>query len=700
MSIFARKLYALLGNNFPNVDFQCLTIEAWDWWEQNRKIVEAIASSSDHINFEATPPSNTCTVSHPISGQTQSSIPWGENLPAIPEPFLTPLREQSDPRIVFWWLWRFLPEQQAQNNQQALLTPQHRILPDCPQHSYRATASALAGAMTTDPKADLKNPYLLIFTFSPVQEFIKSSRKFVDFWAGSYLLHYLSAKLCWFTAQRYGPDAVITPSLWGQEIMDALMVQALAGDHRSLFADSFRHYCQQTPVERFADYPSLSTAGFPNTITALIPESEVESFAQELRHQLKEEWAEIAQKVRQDIRHQTLHFLNDLQNQSALDDLLENLANAEGITDAGTNPNRHDLEKLSQENCWSWKKLWEAQINHTWNAYWAAIPLGNPQADLAITSDINQSFDPDWKKAQETVLPSRYDQPTPTDAEDSAYQTLNIGTWWANGQNRLGQGIQAVKNTRNWRIPAAPGERSTISGQFTALHPFYLYREPFQEGAGLSSGSLQLFWKLMALVYPGLFNGSEKLNALEVTKRMAWVYGGVAESLGVTVQQEPEGFSSESPEHTLNLIDYEALIRFPNLSSIAAARFAQQYPHQVRHYWETLNHLINQNFTSKARKLFRGKTRRPFQVPKTDQSLAAELVKNSQNPNNPYNYYNGVAFSAKWLGDDMGFNETSQKETDQIFKLRTVVDQSHQDCGFGESSPADWWVIIAGSASK
>lgn len=59
-----------------------------------------------------------------------------------------------------------------------------------------------------------KHPGIFLFTFSPVQEFIKASRKFLDFWAGSYLLHYLSVKVCWQIASEYGADAVIVPSLW------------------------------------------------------------------------------------------------------------------------------------------------------------------------------------------------------------------------------------------------------------------------------------------------------------------------------------------------------------------------------------------------------------------------------------------------------------------------------------------------------
>ncbi|NJL62881.1 MAG: hypothetical protein HC903_14910, partial [Methylacidiphilales bacterium] len=72
---------------------------------------------------------------------------------------------------------------------------------------------------------EASKPYLFLFTFSPVQEFIKAARKFLDFWAGSYLLHYFSALLCFEVAKEYGPDAIITPSLWNQEIIDAFILQ-------------------------------------------------------------------------------------------------------------------------------------------------------------------------------------------------------------------------------------------------------------------------------------------------------------------------------------------------------------------------------------------------------------------------------------------------------------------------------------------
>jgi len=688
---FTRKLYALLGEQSLTEYFALLRDnDQQQWWHSNREVIEAIASSSDHINFQAK--QNSSEVHrHPISGQEQA-IATHTHLNQILEELPENVRTLDNPQTLFWWLWRFLPEMQAQRNPQALLDPQHPILPDCPKHSYRSTVSALAGAIAGETPENLNKPYLLLFTFSPVQEFIKASRKFLDFWSGSYMLHYLSAKLCWFIAQEYGPDAVITPSLWGQEIIDALMVKELDQD---LFTQGFHHYCDQTPEERFENSPSLSTAGFPNTITALIPEAEVESFGAKLVEQLKQEWQEIADQVRHDIRSKTIEYLQDPKNKEEINNLVragspifssshQDISEpapteAEGITDSSNNPNDRDINKLKDPACWTWRKLWEAQINHTWEPYWAAIPLGDPDLDrqFAITSEINQSFDKSWKDAQEKIAPSRYDQPTPTQAEDLAYRELNIGTWWANTQSRIGQAIQAVKNTRTWRIPAAPGERSTLSGQFTAVHPFYRYDHQYKlkyneyrdyrEGGGLSSGSMQLFWELMALVYPGLFNGSEKLNALELTKRMAWSRGGVTEALGIEINGDET--------------DYESLICFPNLSSIAAASFAFQYPARIGQYWGRLRRLIDDSLelSREEHDRFCSKTCRPFQVPKVDAVMSQP--------------YNGVAFSSKWLADDMGLNEQSSKE--KVALLRKLVDQAHKGCGFSDGSPADWWVIIA-----
>ena len=122
------------------------------------------------------------------------------------------------------------------------------------------------------------------------------------------MLHYLSVRLCWHIAQEYGPDAVITPSLWGQEIIDALLVK----DAYSGFAAFFQRdidlnkFCELYPVaERFKDRESasLSTAGFPNTITALVPSKEKAiALGQALQDKLQEIWCDVALKVREAVK--------------------------------------------------------------------------------------------------------------------------------------------------------------------------------------------------------------------------------------------------------------------------------------------------------------------------------------------------------------------------------------------------------------
>jgi CRISPR-associated protein Cmr2 len=129
-----------------------------------------------------------------------------------------------------------------------------------------------------------------------------------------------------------------------------------------------------------------------------------------------------------------------------------------------------------------------------------------------------------------------------------------------------------------------------------------------------------------------------------------------------------------------NQVIYERLLRFPNLSSIASARFVHDHPELARKYWENLNYKIKSKLP-KYYRFFRFLTRfRSSQVPKTDSKI---------NPLNRWRQnYNGVMFSSKWLADDMGLQGAD------LDTLRNIINTAHRDTGFGDSSPADWWVIV------
>ncbi|MCC2694870.1 type III-B CRISPR-associated protein Cas10/Cmr2 [Nodularia sp. LEGE 04288] len=728
MNLYKRKLYALLRTitedpqsitsicqhlDIFNSDIQELS----QWWDTEGYKAAKISSSSDKINFEnaVKNDAHTIEIRHPISGQQKEIVKNFKEISvdAIVEQIqIVCQRLSQEPHTdeaekitkLYWWCWRFYPELLASLNVD-FLNPAHLILPDCSHHSYNSTVAALTGAMfpkNWQPNEPATHPYLLIFTFSPVQEFIKASRKFIDFWSGSYLLHYLSAILCWEVAQKYGPDAVITPSLWSQEIIDALLLQLYPD-----FKADFQKYQKTDPISKFENQDnlsqSLSTAGFPNVITVLVPgKDEAMQLGQELKNTLNQHWQEMAYKVRDDVKNTVREKIAD---EDALKDVWKEIK--EEFKDGESEEiYLAELRKLRQAGCWEWNSLWLAQIQHTWESYFVAVPLGNPDTTLETNTnpELTKEF-LEWIKAQNEIADIPTIQPDddqenlqsplmiPTKAELNAYNIVNVGTWWGSFQGRLGKAIQAIKNTRSWQIPVASGERSTLSGQYTALHPRFLYQN-FYNGLGLPLESLRLFWKAMSVVYPGVFNGSEKLNSIELTKRMAWKYGGVAENLGINLEVVEDNLKKESSselnkdnnivfaDKAIKSLNYEALIRFPNLCSIASANFAAHNPEIIQQFWSHLRRKISEDSQLKSKHHdFCSLTRRPFQVRRADAAL--------KSLSNYGNGFNGVMFSSKWLGDDLTLTET------QTSALRVIIDDLQKEY-FGNNSPADWWVLVLG----
>ena len=671
---YQRKLYAFLHNPHfcsPEIltELACLTPDRPvldQWWNTHGKELRDIASSSDRLNFQ-TQKLETPIATHPISGQNHD-IPQPSDVPiVIPETIKT----CTDPETVYWWFWRFYPELRGLTT---LLEPAHSILPDSPLHSYQTTVAAIAGARF-DPEGNPQHPYLLLFSFSPIQDFIKASRKFLDFWAGSYLLHYLSARLCWAIAEEYGPEAIITPSLWHQEIIDTFLLKKYPTFNTYFTNTDYG----KTPIQRWndRDSTSLSTAGFPNAIVALLPGQDVaKASGQKLTELIKALWQEIGEQVHDDVRKRVGEYAaqaigaNWDKTWESIQDAIGN-ANDEELYQRDLmqwayqeqQDDRPEFQSRRTYPNWQWTHLWDAQLGNTWEPYWTAIPLGKVGEPLTID---NLPFSPEWIEKQTAIA-----QPSneiPSQEEQSIYSTLNVGTYWGSLQQRLRITLDAIKQTRNWTVPIAPGSRSTISGQFTALHPSLNYKK-FPDGGGISEGSMQFFWWVMAQVYPGLFDGSEQLNALELTKRMAWNYGGIMKFFGI---------QNESEE----TLDYNDLIRFPNASSIAAARFACDSPHKLRDYW---NHLrksfkkdLEPSLSAIQTKRF-AKTTRPFQIRNADLAIDS-LGRNSG--------FNGMMFSSKWLAEDLDL------DLKQTAKLRTLVDAAHQASGFGDSSPSDWWVML------
>lgn len=456
-----------------------------------------------------------------------------------------PLEIRQDAEKCFWWLWRCLPERICERfGAQSLLMPAETRFPDASIWSHGAMTSALAGALAgydTAPEEIQKNakntpksrPYLATFTFSPVQELIKASRKIKDFWAGSWLLHYLSAKVCWRLAQKYGPDCFLYPSLYEQPLIDYWLRQDGA------FAQVIPE-----PEER-----RLLTAGFPNVIMLILPEAKVAAAMQTAKNYLLESWQEIAHLV----------FLELTQNRHWQKDLKE--------TDS------------------SWKNWLGAQ----WQTYWAAMPIGAKELTFksvgipAQTKEKKKERD-QWIEGQNQALNGDLFKIEEIDFIEKATElyiasrnnrnyagSLNVGSWWGEifDQSRLA--LNAVKNARTWKVPTAFGPRSTISGLGPVAHPQLSHDD------WITEGETQKYWQRNA----GLFDGSEQLNATEIVKR------GLEKILPELFKETSSPIKAYYPDLTVGVAGYlknfpQALEKFNQACSTLSQKITQDHREVAR----------------------------------------------------------------------------------------------------------------------
>jgi CRISPR-associated protein Cmr2 len=433
----------------------------------------------------------------------------------------------GDARQLFWWLWRCLPAQTCRSfsDPSLLLMPAETRLPDGSIWSHSSMTSALAGALigydTTmaefqeiDPqqlyyKAH-SHPYLVSFTFTPVQELIKASRKMRDFWAGSWILHYVSAHISWKLACKYGADSLLYPSLFNQPLIDRWLLKEYP---------DFKDWIKQPSID------SLLTAGFPNVLVLVLPKVKVAAAMQFAEQELKAIWQELASGV--------FKNLGDLRW----------------------------LQELKQSD-----PTWKGWLDTQWQTYWTGVPIGVEGEGLKsakILEDPSKLSDRDARFAQPWVdkINQMYGLNTKTANDRSESRELfkdeeivlmrsiyaskdrkfsvNIGSWWGYIFDTARLNLGAVKNARTWQLPTVFSTRSTVSGIGAAVYP-----------AGVNDWASDIdvreFWQNRA----NLFNGSEQLNATEVLKR------GLHQILPDLLDLEKQALSLAYPDLTSGVAGY------------------------------------------------------------------------------------------------------------------------------------------------
>ncbi|WP_347404223.1 type III-B CRISPR-associated protein Cas10/Cmr2 [Nodosilinea sp. P-1105] len=628
-------------------------------------------------------PAKTAEVRHLLSGAQLPLNATGEDMQGLRSHITTaicthsPLAVMEPPEQAsveelqqqFWWLWRCLPGIVTQADTAQLLTPANSILPDVSLWSQASMTAAMAGTLAGYSDSVNANgeqrPYLTVFSFTPVQELIKASRKMRDFWAGSWVLHYLSAKVCWKLAQKYGPDCLVYPSLFQQPLIDHWLLEK--------WPEFYSAIAPPTPQK-------LLTAGFPNVIVLLLPQEKVNGAMQMARQTLHEEWLNLGTEVFTEL-HDERHWMRDLKPQN---------------------------------------RTWEGWLKAQWQPYWTALPVGATTVELHSCLDQAGVVSSEWKNQQNWACNLKVQ----TNGRDRKAEGLfsspeaellkaiaqsqkehpirvNVGSWWPYTFDQLRFSLNAVKSARVWKLPTAFGPRSTISGFGPVVYPKDQQRRITETDASQFWGNQ---WEAdlgdaasseQRQKQAGLFDGREQLNATETLKRGLH---RILDNLNLVAEGDVEdAIAAAYPDLTAGVAGYLKTYQDHGQDK------ADGQGSRKQHFIQLCNAIVQEHpWAEDVAKAMRGKWGIPWEDSKND----------------PKKYHSRL-LNPGWLVEDAATTELNnlrqalktalQSDANdkaqidslrrQITELKAQYREKIRDLiadYYPNNNPADWYVLAAG----
>ena len=351
-------------------------------------------------------------VIHPLSGQVLSlklpdPLPKAETLQQSVLAVVQDLQEQCpDQETLFLALWRRLPERLAAADAGGLGQWWHILPADprIPSHTVweqAAVRSAVAGA--------LPEPALLLFTIASAQKAVSVARRTQDAWMGSFLLSYLSWQAIRAVAEVCGPDAILSPSLREQPLVDHWLVQEKGLRAAGLAAPP---------------RAALETGSIPNIFAALVPAARAGELAEKASQAVAAGWQRVTTAVH--------------------DQLAGAMRRGWGVADPGL------------------AAIWErqaARFIEGLGLFWVACPWGNnPEA---VVEAVRPELRPDVVKHFQRLLEN---------LEARGYK-LHVGQTSHLLAGLAGRALTARKNLRQFQQVEEPGHKCSLCGDWEALQP-------------------------------------------------------------------------------------------------------------------------------------------------------------------------------------------------------------------------------------
>ena len=302
------------------------------------------------------------------------------------------------------------------------ILPADTRLPDHPMWHHFGLTSAVYSSLEADgadaDEGAKENLSLVVYSITPVQEFIGKARKLRDYWTGSVLLSYLAfvgiAKLC----DEIGPDHILYPSLHNQSLMEQWL---------SLKDRTLKGYLDESDETlKTLQKDSKGIASFPNKFVFLCNNAHVEDLCRLIGETVDNEWKRTADIVREYIAQKAGAAASDV-----------------------------------------YDDIWQRTVDRYWKYSLAATGL----ATIKNEADLKRLLpEAKWKDEHETML--TFDKAARTnDANLTQYDVSNLyGTSHSLVQGLLAAGktkpvIENVRHSQN-------GEKCPLCGENEVLHTF------------------------------------------------------------------------------------------------------------------------------------------------------------------------------------------------------------------------------------
>jgi len=174
------------------------------------------------------------------------------------------------------------------------ILPADTRIPDHPMWHHFGLTSAIYSSLEASQNGKL---CMVVYSITPVQDFIGKARKLRDYWTGSVLLSYLAFTGITKVCTELGPDHILYPSLQNQALMEQWLVQ---ND-----GDLAKYLKEVSPVLSKLHEDSKGIASFPNKFVFICNSSQTEEICGEIGKAINEEWKETAGIVKTYIINKT-----------------------------------------------------------------------------------------------------------------------------------------------------------------------------------------------------------------------------------------------------------------------------------------------------------------------------------------------------------------------------------------------------------